>query len=436
MKRLSVEGKIANHDREFDGRIEIDLTSGLIENVSPVTGSADILAKGIIFPGFVDLHIHAREDASGRMNYKEDYITCSQAAINGGVVAFADMPNTPTAPVNDEIYEEKKEIAKKSLVDATVYAAIGPGTEPLSFRVPYKVYMGPSVGNLYFASQWELEEVIKKYKGKHISFHCESPEVMQKYKDEPTHERQRPPGAESTAVEFALELIQKYDLRGKICHTSSRETVEKIMAAKKSGVAVTSEVTLHHLFFDEGMLTRENRIWLEVNPPLRSARDRTELIHALKLGEIDYLVTDHAPHTKEDKEKHVSGMPGLDTYGSFAAWLMKEQGFSARDIAMVCAYNPGKFVNQFSPSPNPSHQGRGKEEFPPLDGEGKGGVNRGFGCIAKGYVGSLTIIDPNQPIKISKFNIKTKCGWSPYEGITFPGRVTHTIIRGKVYEHK
>jgi dihydroorotase len=126
---------------------------------------------------------------------------------------------------------------------------------------------------------------------------------------------------------------------------------------------------------------------------------------------VDYLATDHAPHTPEDKMGGKSGVPHLDTYGAFATWLMAEHGFSARDIARVCAYNPGCFVKEFLPQ----------------------GFGNGFGVIEPGYFGSLSILNPDAPTAVRREDMKTKCGWSPFEGYTFPGRVTYTILNGNVY---
>jgi dihydroorotase len=146
---------------------------------------------------------------------------------------------------------------------------------------------------------------------------------------------------------------------------------------------------------------------MQTNPPLRSRADRLALIEGLKNGTIDYLATDHAPHILAEKEKGTSGMPHLDTFGSFTTWLMAEHGFTPGDIARVCSYNPGKWFNQFSPIK--------------------------FGEIKPRFAGSLTVLDMKWPIKIEKPRLKTKCAWSPFEGIQFPGRVAMTIIKGKVY---
>jgi len=409
---LRVEGRIANHDHEFDGAIEINTDTGLIESVGPCTGQSDIDLSGcIIFPGFGDIHIHAREDAGGSQTYKEDFTTISAAAIHGGVVQVADMPNNPVAPIDDASYSTKEQLTKKSDVTITLYAGIGPQTRPLKRHVPYKAFMGPSVGDLFFSSKQQLEDVIVNYRGKNVSFHCEDPAILEANKDAPLHELKRPASAEISATEFALYLIEKYDLVGKLCHYSTRDGLPLIAAAKGRGVKVTCEATPHHLFFDTTMITPENRQWLQMNPPLRSEEDRIALIAALKSGLVDYVATDHAPHTLEEKIAGASGVPHLDTLGAFATWLMAEQNFSPTDIARVFSYNPGQFVREFLPQ----------------------SLGKGFGLIAPGYVGSLTVLDPKRPYLVTRDSVKTKCGWSPFEGYTLPGSVRCTVIRGKSY---
>jgi dihydroorotase len=410
---LRIEGTIANHDRVFEGAVVLDPATGLIESVGPRTGSSDLDTAGcILFPGFGDLHIHAREDVGGTQTYKEDFTTASAAALQGGVTHVADMPNNPVAPVDDARYAAKEQLTAKSAVHITLYAGIGPGTQPLSRHVPYKAFMGPSVGDLFFASQQQLEDVIANYRGCNVSFHCEDPEILQAHKGAATHEARRPAIAEIAATEFALYLIEKYDLQGKLCHYSTGDGLKKIAAAKSRGIRVTAEVTPHHLYFDDAMLTGDNRLWLQMNPPLRSPADRVAMIEALRSGLIDYIATDHAPHTIAEKMQGISGVPLLDTYGAFATWLMAAHSFTPQDIARVCAWNPGRFVREFLPA----------------------GFGEGYGMVAPGYVGSLTILDTQTPWLVERAAMKTKCAWSPFEGVTFPGRVRYTVLQGKVHE--
>lgn len=409
---LRIEGTLVNHDRVFEGAVEIDEATGLIAVVSEKTGHSDLDTTGcLIFPGFGDVHIHAREDSSGLESYKEDFTTAGEAALQGGVTHVADMPNNKIAPIDDERYAAKETLAAKCAVHVTLYAGIGPHTRPLTRNVPYKAFMGPSVGDLFFRSQEELERAIQFYRGKNVSFHCEDPVLLDQHKGQPTHEERRPAIAELTATEFALMLIEKYELNGKLCHYSVGRGLAQIAAAKERGLPVTCEVTPHHLFFDTTVLNDENRPWLQMNPPLRSPEDKAALVEALRSGLIDYIATDHAPHTHEENARGISGVPHLDTYGAFAAWLIKEHGFTPEQIARVCAYNPGMFVREYLPA-----------EY-----------GEGFGVIAPGYAGSLTVLDTHTPWTVRREHVKTKCAWSPFEGFTFPGRVRATVIRGTVH---
>jgi len=455
---LTIEGNIINIDGTSRGRIEIG-QGGIIKSVGPVTGRADVVLKDeLIFSGFIDLHVHARECMDHSWDYKEDFTTAGTAAINGGVVAFADMPNNPVPPVDEKSYADKNQLAKKCPVEVVLYAGIGPGTKPFECsvpihrlqgqpinpprlaegetgghatkHVPYKVFIGQSVGDLFFSSRDELSRALEKYRGQNVSFHCEDPEILEANKNQATHQSRRPPQAEISAIDFALELIKKYQLWGKICHCSTLEGLQKIISAKKSGLPVTVEVTPHHLYYDEetmrsapiyGHFTKADESasaragrdgsarYMQVNPPIRQTKEnRLALIAALKKGDIDYLATDHAPHTIAEKEKGVSGMPHLDTYGPVAAWLMKEHNFTPQEIARVCSFNPGQFMNQFT--------------------------SVKYGKIEPGFAGNLTVLDMNKPIKIEKSMLKTKCHWSPFEGVEFPGSVAMTIIKGKAYK--
>lgn len=405
---LCIEGLIVNSETQNRRRIEIDTITGLIIKIGQPTNLADIILQDeLIFPGFIDLHVHAREDVDHTQDYKEDFTTAGEAAINGGIVAFADMPNNPVPPIDNMSYEAKNNLAQKSPVPILLYAGIGPHTKPLSKKVPYKAFMGPSVGDLFFTSLDELESTIKNYTGQYVSFHCEDPKILKKNSRALTHEAQRPPEAEISAINFALYLIEKYNIIGKICHCSTLEGINKIVDAKMRGINVTVEVTPHHLYFDETMLG-DKRKSFQVNPPIRQTKEnRLALISLLKKGDIDCLATDHAPHSIEEKEKGMSGLTHLDTYGPFVSWMAKEHDFSPQEIARACSINPANFFNKFT-------------EFP-------------YGKIEKGYMGSLTILDLNKSVTITKNMLKTKCGWSQFEGITFPGSVFMTIIKGKVY---
>ena len=264
--------------------------------------------------------------------------------------------------------------------------------------------MGPSVGNLFFSSLEELDRTLARYQGQAVSFHCEDPLLLEKHRGEPTHELRRPAECELSATRFALAMIEKHRLIGKLCHYSVGEGLALIRAAKAKGLAVTAEVAPHHLFFDTDQIDDHNRPWMQINPPLRSRADRQAMLEALRDGTVDYLATDHAPHTIAEKERGMSGQPHLDTYGPFVTWLIAERGFIPERIAAVCSAQPGAFVN-------PYHSEK-------------------FGRLLPGHVGSLTVLDLKKPTTIHRQDLRTRCGWSPFEGMTFPGSVAAVFVRG------
>lgn len=411
MKSLS--GRIVTHEKEFIGNVLWNEETGIIEEVSEggIISVDDVYSPDdcIIFPGFGDIHIHAREDVSGKNNYKEDFESCGNAAIHGGVVHLSDMPNNPVAPIDDSSYNAKEKLTSKSPIHITLYAGIGPGTHPLDRNVPYKAFMGPSVGDLFFPDNQTLEDTIQAYRGQNVSFHCEDPILLEENKNQELHEDRRPPEAEITATDFALHLIEKYELKGKLCHYSTKDGLEKIKAAKMKGVSVTCEVTPTHLFFDRSMLTPENRHWFQMNPPLRSSSDREAMLNGVKEGWVDYLATDHAPHTIQEKQNGISGISQLDTYSDFVSYMILKLGIDPKIIAKICAYNPGEWVRPYLPN-----------EF-----------GKGFGKIEVGYSASFTILNLKSPHTIQRKEIRSKSGWSPFEGFEFPGSLEAVYYRGK-----
>ncbi|WP_208652339.1 amidohydrolase family protein [Leptospira kemamanensis] len=407
----TIAGRIVTHEKEFLGTVEFDVTTGLITQVKAgIDPSARRFSDDcVIFPGFGDIHIHAREDVSGKHTYKEDFLSASSAAINGGVIHVADMPNNPVPPIDDETYTAKQALTKKAPIHITLYAGIGPHTKPLSKKVPYKVFMGPSIGELFFHDNPSLEEVIKHYHGQDVSFHCEDPEILIANQDRPTHETRRPKEAETVATDFALYLIEKYNLKGKLCHYSTKDGLSKIVAAKKRGVNVTCEVTPTHLMFDTDMLTETNHKWFQMNPPLRGREDREAMVKGILDGHIDYLATDHAPHSIEEKQKGTSGISQLDTYGLFVTYMILKLNIPMTLIAKICSKNPGEFVRPYLP-----------KEF-----------GKGVGVINECYAANFSILNLKKPVEFKKSMIKSKSGWSPFEGFEFPGSIEAVYYLGK-----
>ena len=405
---MIVAGRLVSPEEVRIGQIRIDGDQIIEVGVNLGIPDYEFNEDCLIFAGMGDIHIHARDDVSEQQTYKEDFATAGAAAINGGVVHVADMPNNPAAPIDDESFAAKCEHLerRKPPIHVTLYAGIGPGTRPLSNPVPYKAYMGPSVGDLFFRSLQELDETLQHYRGCNVSFHCEDPELLDANQNAATHEQRRPPECEISATRFALQMIEKYNLTGKLCHYSVGEGLPLIRAAREQGLKVTCEVTPHHLYFDQSVIDDQNRGKMQMNPPLRGIDDRLAMLAALRDGTLDFLATDHAPHTIEENLKGISGQPHLDTFGAFVTWLILQQDFTPELAAAFCSMNPGEFVNPFV-------------------------APKKFGRIEPGSTASLTVLNLKRPITIERDQLKTKCGWSPFDGVTFPGSVEAVFVDGK-----
>ncbi len=423
MTTLSLEAVCATPETVERIQIAWNQESGLIEDVGNLgipTSKLDYIYddKCLLFAGMGDIHIHAREDISQKNIYKETFATASTAAINGGVVHCCDMPNNPIAPIDDETYKAKMKLAAGHDISLFMYAGIGPQTNPLSFRVPYKAYMGPSIGDLFFKDHLSLDKALKRYKGMDVSFHCEDPDVLEKNKNEDGHAARRPVEAEVLATHQALEFIRRYNLNGKLCHYSSGEGLNAVRAFRKNGHQVEIEVTPQHLFFNQGQLKKESEFWFQMNPPIRNKIDQEAMLQAFINDEIDYLATDHAPHTIEEKHQGISGMPGLDTYAVLVGWLLQDIGVKPEILAKTCSRNPGRFVSRFL------------RNWKSIDNS-YNALGNGFGELEKGYSASFTILNRNKPLTINNHDVKTKVKWSPFNGISFPSSLEALFVNGK-----
>lgn len=400
--------------------VVIDTITGLILEVKEAATQCDIAVPDcLVIPGVVETHVHLRESVDGEGNRKETFQTGGEALLNGGVVHACEMGNNKMIPSDRDSYEAKDVLTQSSPIPITLYATVVKKSRPFRYRsrrVPFKVFMGPSIGDSNFETNEECEDTVKDFTGENMSSHCEDPHILRANKDKQTHEERRPMEAEITSIAFAIYCAQRYGIKQwKVCHVSTKDGKRLIVAARRAGVPIICEGTHHHAWFNTLMLTDANRKMLQMNPPIRSPRDQEAILEGLQNGDIDILAGDHAPHEWERDKMSPNGMSGVtqaDTYGAFLTWLIKHRGFTPQRIALICSTNPGLFVNPFLPA-----------EF-----------GKGYGKIEQGFMGSLTILDLNNPVTVTKSKLRTKCKWSPFEGITFPGSVRYTIVRGKVYE--
>ncbi len=363
----------------------------------------------LIFPGFVDIHAHLREDSSERWNYKEDFRSGTEAALHGGVTTVVDMPNTPLPAINARRLRAKKALARqKSRVDVFFYGLVtGTNLKEVADMgkeaIGYKIFLADS---LRIRTE-QLPEAVRAVGSRPLVVHCEDQALIDSRSselraavDEEPHSWLRPAQAELVAINRVLACCASSRTIN-IAHVSVYDSLTLI-----KGGGVHCEVTPHHLFFTRDDLKRRKGL-LKTNPPLRTELDRRLLLYAFRSGNIDFLVTDHAPHTKEEKALDIleapAGVPNLDTFGNFVSWLIFNQGVHPSVIAMTCAYNPAKFL-----------------------------LLSDRGSIEEGKRANLTILE-HRTVKIKAEQLRTKCGWSPFEGYEFPGAVRYTILNGKVH---
>jgi len=396
--------------------LEVGISDGRIAEIRKqgLKGEKTIRAgRALIFPGFIDLHVHMREPGWEK---KEDFRTGSEAAVHGGVTTVVDMPNNPRPATTPEVLREKSMLAReKALVEVLFYGGVDgsklDGISAISkFVVGYKFYLAESTGNLMFPpSELERAFALIAPSGKPASLHCENQEIIDQMTKKLAGETRsdihcdiRPPSAEVESVKTVVGALRAFHkLRANICHASTRGALEAVREARAEGLAIDCEATLHHLYYDRREMVTNPM--LKTNPPLRAEPDRAALLKGLGEGVVTFLVTDHAPHLRVEKlEEGASGVPGLDDFGHVVSWLMLKVGVDPTTISRVACKNPASFLGL-----------------------------RDRGLIEVGLRADLSILDVRSPEVVKAEDIRSKCGWSPYEGKEFPGRIRWTVRGGE-----
>ena len=277
-----------------------------------------------VLPGFCDVHVHFREPG---FSYKETILSGSRAAARGGYTAVCTMPNLNPVPDSPETLQPQLDaIRKDARIAVYPYGAITKGEKgevlaDLEAMAPKVV--GFSDDGRGVQSPLLMEQAMRKAKelGKLIVAHCEDNSLLRggyihdgRYARDHGH-RGICSESEWGPIARDLELAAKTGASYHVCHISTKESVEIIRQAKKSGVDVTCETGPHYLVMDDSMLREEGRF--KMNPPLRSKDDRLALVEGLRDGTIDMIATDHAPHSAEEKSRGLQGsafgVVGLET---------------------------------------------------------------------------------------------------------------------------
>lgn len=422
---LIKNARIVNEGSIFEGDvlIENEIIRQIAENISAKSSECIIIdAEGsFLIPGVIDDQVHFREPG---LTHKGDIASESKAAVAGGITSYIEQPNTVPNAVTQELLEDKYQIASKT--SHANYSFMMGGTndnlEEILKTNPknvagLKLFLGSSTGDMLVDSSASLEKIFSNTKLL-IAVHSEDETIVKnnlaKYKeiygdDIPVekHPEIRSVAACYESTVRVIELAKKTGARLHVFHISTAKELDlftnKIPLEKKQ---ITAEVCIHHLWFTDADYETKGSL-IKWNPAVKTQEDKDALWKALLDDRIDVIATDHAPHTLEEKSNPYTTCPSGGPLVQHALVAMMESYFNGKisieKIVEKMCHNPAKIF---------------KIE------------NRGF--IKEGYFADLVIVNPHMPWNVKKENIIAKCGWSPFEGINFKSRVTHTFVNGKL----
>lgn len=327
-------------------------------------------------PGLIDPHVHMREPGAV---HKEDWESGTAAAVSGGFTVILAMPNTQPPVISRESLSLADQAAQeKAYCDYAHFLGAGPD------NVKEAASLAPATAGL----KMYLDQTYGPLRLDDMSL------WMEHFKNWP---RSMPIAAhaESRTLAAVILMAALYDRPVHLCHVSLREEILLIKAAKEKGLKVTCEVAPHHLFLTHDDIPSIGAGRGEVRPRLASAADRDALWENLAV--IDCFATDHAPHTlkEKDSENPPPGFPGLETALPLLLTAVHEGRLSLEDVVSRMAANPRKIFN-IPEQPD-----------------------------------TYTEVDLEARWDIRASEMKTRCGWSPYEGLPVHGRVNHVFLRGR-----
>lgn len=437
-KTLLKGGRIVGGDSKR-GDVLIGIT-GEIENVGDIKDhkGADVVdcTGKLLFPLLIDCHVHFREPG---LEHKATMQTEAASALAGGVGCVCEMPNTIPPTVTVAALADK--VRRAAEVDGCILKFYFGVTEEAHLRTlkdlwtgssmelkrlrhhcaGLKLYLDHSTGNQK-VDGGIVDEIFKTCAELRIPLiaHCEDSEVNAAAKlanpgtDIALHSLQRPAESEAKSISEAIAMAKKHGTALHIAHLSTKLGADLVRKAKKDGVAVTAEASPHHLFLttdDYGTLGALGKM----NPPLRTKADRDALWMGLIDGTIDCIATDHAPHTLEEKKaveplNAPSGVPGVETMLPLLLSCAAEQWPHPREACPDIAKGPDLAVILRACFANPNRI-----------------FSLGQPEIRAGAQARIVIVDPAKEWTIEGKNLKSKCGWTPFEGWRVKGCVERVI---------
>jgi dihydroorotase (multifunctional complex type) len=393
----------------LDIRTSGEKIAALAEHLAPEAGEEVIDAGGrLVLPGLIDSHVHFRDPGG---THKEDFLTGTQAALAGGVTTILDMPNTQPPTVNRERLAEKAALAaEKAVVDYGFYLGatesnVEEAATASDAAVALKLYMGFSTGSLLVTEFAPLYRHFSTFPlHKPIVVHAEDEQSLKYFAalHPRDHNHARPALSAQIAVSRALAIAEKTGRALHIAHTTTARELELIREAKQKGVHVTCEVTPLHLFLSEEDQHRLGNFG-KVNPPLRSESDRAALW--THFDTIDTIATDHAPHTRAEKnqpyEQAPSGMPGVQTMLPLLLTAASEGMVTLNEIVKRCVVHPARIFGL-----------------------------KTKGALEIGKDADIVLVNPRVEYELTDEQMLSKCGWTPFAGRKVTGRIEQVFLRG------
>ncbi len=388
-------------------------------DVSQIKDAEVIDATGkYIMPGFIDLHVHLRDPG---LTYKEDIATGTAAAARGGVTTVCAMPNTK--PVVDTV-ETLNYVHDKAAAEGKVRVRqLSAFTKNMDGKELVDLEAMHNAGAVAFSEDGKsvmdivlYREALKKVADMDalVMAHCEDKDLVGKgvLNEGVASEKYGVPGI-SNSVEDVITardifLAGELGARLHLCHCSTKGTVELMRMAKRMGFKVTAEVCPHHFTLTDADITEADSNY-KMNPPLRTEEDVKALIEGLVDGTMDCISTDHAPHGKDEKAKFFAeapfGITGLETSAALTyTALVNTKLMDVVKMAEKMSYNPAKVL----------------------------GIDDKFGHISEGAVADIALFDPHIEWEVKEEEFASKATNSPYVGKVLQGRVTETIVDGKL----
>ncbi|MFU8890473.1 MAG: dihydroorotase [Anaerosomatales bacterium] len=420
MALLLKNGRLVDPEVGLDVVADMIVRDGRIveigEDLTIPKGQTIECAEKIVVPGLVDLHTHLREP--GRED-KETVASGTRAAAHGGFTAVCAMPNT--SPICDTGSKVRFLIERAAETGVVRVYPVGSLTAKQEGEAIAEIGDMVAEGAVAFSDDGRgvqdagmmrrVMDYAKAFDTVVVS-HCEDESLAAGGVVNEGVVSTRlglagwPAAAEEIAVARDIRLAELTGCRLHLAHLSTAGSVELVREAKAAGLAVTAEVTPHHLFLDEDAIGRTYDTNLKMNPPLRTAEDREALVEALLDGTIDCIATDHAPHARHEKELEFElapfGTTGLETALSLVITHLVQPGRMAwSDVVRLLAHAP-----------------RAAFGLPAVR-------------LETGSVADLTIIDPEAKVEVTREWFASKSGNSAFLGATLLGRATDVLVEGR-----